>query len=149
MTGYLDPFIRGVDHHLLADIKKAIQGEYNAIHCYQLLAEQAPSSKERKQILEIREDEIKHYNQFINLYYRLTGKRLKPQVTESCPSNYLEGLKFSIEDEQETVDFYLEISDKAKESYIRKLFKRAAKDEQNHAVWFLYFYTKYCCKKAK
>ncbi|GAA3314104.1 hypothetical protein GCM10020331_005840 [Ectobacillus funiculus] len=44
---------------------------------------------------------------------------------------------------KKTVDFfYLDIADKAQDSYIKKQFRRAATDEQNHAVWFLYFYTK-------
>jgi rubrerythrin len=40
------------------------------------------------------------------------------------------------------VDFYLEITDYTTSSYIKEVFRRAAADEQNHAVWFLYYFSK-------
>ncbi|WP_339149434.1 MULTISPECIES: hypothetical protein [unclassified Sutcliffiella] len=46
-----------------------------------------------------------------------------------------------MKDEQETVGFYLDISDSTQNPYIRRVCKRAAADVQNHAVWFLFFYT--------
>ncbi|MTT30681.1 hypothetical protein GMB86_01460 [Terrilactibacillus sp. BCM23-1] len=55
--------------------------------------------------------------------------------------NYLEVLKFRVEDEQNTVDFYMEIADQSRLPIIKETFQRAAKDEQNHAVWFLLFLT--------
>ena len=130
------------DIHIVSDITKAINGEYSAIACYAQLAEMASTEKEKKQILEIREDEIKHYNIFSAIYMSLTGKQPTPQITETCPGIYKDGLESAIEDEQKTVDFYLDIADKAQDPYIKKQFRRAATDEQNHAVWFLYFYTK-------
>jgi rubrerythrin len=61
-------------------------------------------------------------------------------VTErSSPGNYRQGLKFSIEDELDTVDFYLDISDRASDPPIRRAFKRAALDEQQHAGTFNFF----------
>ncbi|WP_028401475.1 ferritin-like domain-containing protein [Ectobacillus panaciterrae] len=131
------------DIHIVNDIAKAINGEYSAIACYAQLAEIAPTEKEKKRILEIREDEIRHYQIFSAIYMNLTGKQPTPQINETCPKVYKEGLEFAIEDEQKTVDFYLDISDKAQDSYTKKQFRRAAADEQNHAVWFLYLYTKF------
>lgn len=136
-----------VADQLIRDVEKSIHGEYSAIKCYEQLAKMAPSREERKQILEIREDEIKHFHTFSKIYYRLTGKTIKPRITEKCPENYREGLKFALKDEQETVDFYLDIADRSKDRSIRKKYKRAAADEQNHAVWFLFYYTQLCCDK--
>ncbi|MFC3884966.1 ferritin-like domain-containing protein [Bacillus songklensis] len=130
-----------VDSDLINDIAKAINGEYSAISCYGKLAKNAATEKEKKQILEIRQDEVRHYQIFSAIYMNLTGKQPKPEITEPCPKNYKEGLKFAFKDEQETVDFYLDISDKAQDPYIKEQFRRAAADEQNHAVWFLYFCT--------
>ncbi|WP_042349862.1 ferritin-like domain-containing protein [Bacillus massiliigorillae] len=127
---------------LINDIEKAINGEYSAIMCYESLAKIAPSEKERKQILEIQSDEKKHLQQFIQLYYSLTGVQPQPKMTEECAENYIEGLQLALKDEQETVDFYLGISDETSNVYTKELLKRIAMDEQNHAVWFLYFYTK-------
>ena len=136
----------GTDH-LTQNISKAINGQYSAIACYTKLAEIAPSEEERKQILEIRKDEINHYQVFCQIYFAITGNQPNPQITEACPTSYTDGLQFAFKDEQNTVDFYLDIAEKAEDPYIREKFKRAAADEQNHAVWFLYYYTKLCCKR--
>ncbi|UPM53353.1 ferritin-like domain-containing protein [Gottfriedia acidiceleris] len=127
---------------LINDIEKAINGEYSAISCYTKLADMTKNKNERKIILEIKEDEIKHYNQFVSIYTSLTGRHPQAKVSENCPDTYIEGLEFALKDEQETVDFYLSISDETSNQFIKNAFNRAAKDEQNHAVWFLYFFTK-------
>ncbi|MDH7479215.1 MAG: ferritin-like domain-containing protein [Syntrophomonadaceae bacterium] len=130
------------DYDLVPEIEKAINGQYGAIIAYARLAEAAPSEEEKKVILEIRGDEIRHYKVFSGIYYGLTKRRPAPQVTERFPLTYREGLEAAFKDEQETVDFYLDIADKARSPYIKQVFRRAAADEQNHAVWFLYFYTR-------
>lgn len=130
---------------LIQDIQQAINGEYSAIICYEQLAKLAPSEEEQKRILEIRKDEMRHYRIFGQIYMSLTGKQPTPQMTESCATEYGSGLQAAIKDEQKTVDFYLDIADKTKDPYIHEQFRRAAADEQNHAVWFLYFYTQWCC----
>jgi rubrerythrin len=130
------------DANLMKDVMNAINGEYSAIACYDQLAQMAPNSDQRNQILEIRQDEIHHYQEFSQLFMRLTGCQPTPQITEHCPNEYIAGLEFALRDEQETVDRYLTISDHAHDVCTKELFRRAAADEQNHAVWFLYFYTK-------
>ncbi|QOR68114.1 ferritin-like domain-containing protein [Cytobacillus suaedae] len=50
----------------IKDIQKAIHGEYSAIACYEKLAQLAPTALEKNQILEIREDEQRHYEEFRN-----------------------------------------------------------------------------------
>ncbi|GLB60689.1 ferritin-like domain-containing protein [Cytobacillus sp. NCCP-133] len=124
---------------LLSDIAKAINAEYSAVQCYQKLAQMAPNSLEKEQIGEISRDEMQHFRLFNQIYMNLTGMEHKPQISEECPDNYKEGLDFSFKDEQEAVDFYLDIADQTADPYIKEVFKRAAADEQNHAVWFLYF----------
>lgn len=133
--------------HLTQDILKAINGQYSAIACYTKLAKIAPTEEERKKIHEIRKDEINHYQVFCQIYAALTGIKPIPQITETCPSSYVDGIQFAFKDEQNTVDFYLDIAEKAQDPYIKEKFKRAAADEQNHAVWFLYYYTKLCCRR--
>lgn len=129
------------DTGLAGQIGKAIDGEYSAILCYEQLFHLANTEMEQRRIAEIRNDEIKHYRTFSSLYQTLTGKAHTPQVSGPCPDTYREALEHAIEDEQKTVDFYLEIADQASAPFIKSSFNRAAKDEQNHAVWFLYFYT--------
>ena len=127
------------DQTLLNDVARAINGEYTAIACYERLAKLAPSEEIRNQITEIRQDEIMHYQRFAQFYYQLSGRQPTPQMSEECPDEYGAGLLFAFEDEQHTVDFYLDIADKASDPVMREAFKRAAADEQNHAVWFQHF----------
>ena len=127
---------------LVRDIEKAINGEYSAIQCYAKLAERAPTDKVRERILEIRKDEKRHLQVFSQVYKNLTGSQPKPKVIEECPGTYVRGLEVALEDEQETVDFYLTVADETSNLYVKEAFRRAAADEQNHAVWFLYFLTR-------
>ena len=87
-------------------------------------------------------DEIKHFQAFTRIYNSLTGLQPQPKVTETCPDSYAAGLEFAVQDEQETVDFYLDVADGEADRTIRKVFRRAAADEQNHAVWFLFYLVK-------
>ena len=73
---------------VLDDILKAINGEYTAISCYELLANQVPNTEVKNRILEIRNDEIRHYEAFWHLYFSLTGKQASPQITKECPADY-------------------------------------------------------------
>ncbi|HET7627523.1 MAG TPA: ferritin family protein [Bacillales bacterium] len=128
---------------LIDDLAKAINGQYSAIKCYEKIAALANNEKEKERILEIRKDEMRHYRTFARMYGQVTGEDPKPEIVEECPQDYCRALAFAVEDEQKTVDFYNEIADRAQNPYIRHAFARAALDEQNHAVWFLYFYTKH------
>lgn len=127
---------------LAADIEKAINGEYSAIKCYAKLARLAQNEEAKKRILEIRQDEMNHFQTFGQIYADLTGRQPKPKASEECPEQYIDGLEFALKDEQETVDFYLGIADEATNPSIKEAFRRAAADEQNHAVWFLYYLVK-------
>ncbi|SES11157.1 ferritin family protein [Salipaludibacillus aurantiacus] len=134
-----DHFRTANNDQLVNDIQKAINGEYSAVACYEQIAEMAPEQNIRNKIMEIRQDEIRHYEEFVKIYTSLTGRQPTAKITEECPDTYREGLDVAFKDEQETVDFYLDIADKVHDSSIREIFRRAAADEQNHAVWFLYF----------
>lgn len=127
---------------LINDLTKAINGEYTATQCYARLAQMAPNEEQRGQINEILKDEKKHLQQFTQIYVSLTGRQPQPQMSEECANSYLEGLEASIKDEQLTTDFYHEVANEAADPAVKDVFRRAAFDEQNHAVWFLYFFTK-------
>jgi rubrerythrin len=141
MYYYNHHFRPNSDVSLVNDIAKAINGQYSAIVCYERLAQLAPNEDVRKQIIEIRQDEIRHFQIFSQIFTSLSGKQPMPQIIQGCPSDYRAGLHFAFKDEQETVDFYLNISEKANDQLIKEHFRRASADEQNHAVWFLYFMT--------
>jgi len=130
-----ETFIQGV--------ARAIDGEYTAIACYAQLAQQAPTAEERDRILEIREDERRHLNAFVSLYVALTGRQPTPAMNETCAASYRDGLVAAFKDEQETVDEYLTLADQAVPPSTGDPFRRAAADEQNHAVWLLYYLTRH------
>nr|WP_313894463.1 ferritin-like domain-containing protein [Psychrobacillus sp.] len=127
------------DAKLITDLTKAINGEYKAIYCYEQLANQAPNEQIKSRILEIRNDEIRHYEAFAHLYLSLTRLQPTPQMTNDCPEDYILGILAAFHDEQETVDFYHEIARSTHNPFIKDAFTQASADEQNHAVWFLYF----------
>ncbi|CCU57525.1 hypothetical protein BSUBE1_0894 [Bacillus subtilis E1] len=74
------------DPVLIRNLQKAINGEFSAIQCYRKLAELAHSDEVRKQIEEIRRDEIRHLREFSTLYGSITGKHIMPKQTEECPA---------------------------------------------------------------
>ncbi|MFJ7826562.1 ferritin-like domain-containing protein [Psychrobacillus sp. NPDC096623] len=122
---------------LLADLTKTINSEFTAIHCYEQLASIAPSEEVKNRILEIRKDEMRHFQTFSSIYLSLTGMHPSPQITEQCPTNFQNGVISSFNDEQEAVDFYHEVA--RKHPIVMDVYNQIAADEQNHAVWFLFF----------
>ncbi|WP_059170554.1 ferritin family protein [Bacillus sp. FJAT-27445] len=126
---------------LVGDVLRAINGEYSAIQCYERIARLAPNEGIRRQINEIRKDEQRHYQEFVRIYTNLTGRQPNVKAAETCPATYRDGIDFAFRDEQETVDFYHQIAKEATSAEVKEAFRNAAADEQNHAVWFLFFMT--------
>jgi rubrerythrin len=139
---YNDSYHMQNDVQLVDDIQTAINAEYSVIACYEKLAKMAPTEDEKNRILEIQKDEQRHLEEFSKIYTNLTGRTPSYQIIAECPDNYRAGIEFAFKDEQETVDSYLDIADKANDLVIKERFRRAAADEQNHAVWFLFFFSK-------
>lgn len=136
---YNDYYRMPNDIQFINDIQKAINAEYSAVACYEKLAKMAPTKDEKNRILEIQKDEKRHLEEFSKIYINLTGRKPSYQIIEECPDKFRAGIEFAFKDEQEAVDFYLDIADKAQDPIVKERFRRAAADEQNHAVWFLFF----------
>ncbi|MCO7176163.1 ferritin family protein [Sporolactobacillus kofuensis] len=125
-------------------LRYAILLERQSLCCIEVLMSQAKTERERHKIAEIREDEVRHEQHFLALYQELSGNNERPpDVKFVCPSSYLEGLRREIEQQQGAGDFYLKSGDTASEERVKTCFYRIAQDEQQHSVWFLYFYTLY------
>jgi len=131
------------NNKLILDLVKAINGEYNAIRFYEHLAQLAPNEEVKNRILEIREDEIRHYKGFVYTYTYLTGQQPSPQITEPLPLDFKSGIVTAFRDEQEAVEFYHRVARESNTPYIMNQFSSNASDEQNHAVWYLFFINQY------
>ncbi|WP_050181888.1 ferritin-like domain-containing protein [Domibacillus robiginosus] len=124
---------------LTEKLMKAINGEYTSIHVYEKLADMASTPSQKSRLLAIRADELRHFETFSALYHALTGNAPSPVLTESSPKTFKQGILQAFQDEQETSEFYQETADSSHLPYVKKVFARAAADEQRHAVWFLSF----------
>lgn len=60
-----------------------VNGEYSAIDCYGKLANLASKENVRNQILEIQQDEIKHFQQFGQIYGGLTIRQPQPKIIKN------------------------------------------------------------------
>lgn len=125
--------------NFIQDLSNAINGEFTAIHFYDQLAKLAPNDETKSRILEIRKDEIRHFQGYSSLYTCLTGHQPSPQLVGALPTNFNNGLRAAFHDEQEAVEFYLRVARQWNNPFISDQFRANASDEQNHAVWFLYF----------
>ena len=124
---------------MVQDLAKAINGEFNAIRFYEHLAQLAPNEEVKKRILEIRKDEMRHLQGFSYMYRLLTGQQPSPKITEALPTDFKSGVITAFKDEQEAVEFYHQASRESTIPYISNQSRSNASDEQNHAVWFLFF----------
>ncbi|MEY8738395.1 ferritin family protein [Bacillales bacterium AN1005] len=140
---YLGPNVPTVIRDtVILDITEAINVEFSAISCYQFLGRIASSFKEKTIFEEIIKDEKRHLKLFQSIFVNLTGSQYRPIKTKEFPKTYKEALDFAFHDEQETVDFYLELAHKFEGNFFKTDILRVAHDEQNHAAWFLYLLTK-------
>lgn len=122
--------------HLMDDVTKALNEEFQAIQYYTRLAELAPNAQFRQSILEIRQDEIKHFHWFTKSYKELFGHFAPLTLGVKLPVSFQKGVHDSIKDEQEAVPFYKSIASKISNPQIRQRFIRAANDEGRHAQIF-------------
>lgn len=131
------------NNRLILDLNKAINGEYNAIRYYEQLAKLAPNEEVKNRILEIQKDEIRHYQGFVYTYTYLTAQQPTLQINETLPQNFKSSILTAFKDEQEAVEFYHRVAREYNIPYISNQFSSNASDEQNHAVWFLFFINQY------
>lgn len=130
-------------------IKEALAGETEDRLFYEYLISTAPSNEDKNIIQGIRDNEIKHFGMFRQLYKDLTGQ-MPPSVTQeefTKPSSYCEGLKMAIMGEQSAVEKYRKIlfvlTDR---NQINKMVEIIT-DELRHGILYNYLYSKNKCTK--
>ena len=130
-------------------IKEAVSGESEDRLFYEYLISVAPSEEEKNLIKGIRDDEIKHFGYFRDLYKELTGSTLPATSNEEFkkPKSYCDGLKDALLGEQRAVQKYRKILAVLTErSQINKLVEIIT-DEIRHGIIYNYLYSKNKCDK--
>ncbi|WP_027963649.1 ferritin family protein [Halalkalibacillus halophilus] len=125
--------------NLVDDLLHALTIENNAIEQYTKLADIAPNKIIQDQILLIKGAETIHYRHFSHFYTQMTGEIYTPQIPLDISTSYTESLHDAFKEKQNTVTFYYDLAERSNNPYVKEKFRRAAVDEQNHAVWLLYF----------
>lgn len=131
----------------LSLIEDAVKGETEDRLFYQYMISLAPSPQEKDIIAGIRDDEMKHYQLFRELYQQLTGSAI-PSVQEAAferPGSYCAGLKKAMMGEQNAVTRYRRILYAMRDRRHINMMTEIITDELRHFGLYNYLYTKNKC----
>lgn len=124
-------------------IRKALAGETKDRLFYEFLLEQAPNPTERNIIASIRDDEIKHFAMFRQIYREITGQNPTPLGEEEFeePENYLAGIAEALFGELSAVEMYRQIYFALRKRSHRDMLFEIITDELKHATKWNFLYT--------
>jgi len=133
----------------IMDLQTAINGESEAIEFYNKLLEIAPCEEARDFIRHIRDDEMKHYRMFTQLYISLCGRPpvvMEPQVrvTEFCRD-----VKKAVKDELEAAELYRSMLLSTTNMRIRDIMFETMTDEMEHATRLTFIYSMSDCHEPE
>lgn len=128
-------------------IEQAVEGETEDRLFYQYLISQAPAEQDKETIGGIRDDEMKHYLMFRQMYSELTGNSLPPapEAPFEKPSSYCEGVKKALLGEQKAVTKYRRILYAMKDRRHINMLTEIITDELRHLGLYNYLYAKNKC----
>jgi len=127
---------------LVRRIRDAMADERHDAAFYAILIDMAPE-KDKELIRGIREDELKHYRMFSDMYAQLTGSVVNvPEPTVSKPRSYKDGLEQAIMGETRAVEEYRIILIEAPFWYMKDWMYIIITDEQKHADRFNMMYSR-------
>lgn len=129
-------------------IQEAVAGETEDRMFYQYLIENAPSEEDKEIITGIRDDEIRHFSLFRQVYYMLTGQMLLPpqDVTFEKPTSYCEGIKRALKGEQNAVRKYRRILYALQDRVQINILTGIITDEIRHGILYNFLYSKNGCR---
>lgn len=129
-------------------IEQAAEGENEDRMFYTYLIENAPSAEDKQIISGIRDNEIKHFSMFRQIYFELTRRTLPASKTENFvpPASYCEGLKRAIMGEQNAVVKYRQILFAMQARVHINMLTEIITDELRHGILYNYLYSKNGCK---
>ncbi len=121
-------------------VMQAVQGEKEDEIFYDYLISVAPTNEEKDIISSIRDDEMKHFKMFREIYYYFTGVEL-PMSTRSdfkAPENYIDGIKKAFFGELAAMERYRNIRAGLPSEYYRDMVFEILTDEMKHADKYNY-----------
>jgi rubrerythrin len=128
-------------------IENALKGETEDKLFYQYLIGEVKDAEDKKVITGIRDDEMKHYQLFRQLYYELTGNM--PEAVRSTaferPASYCTGLRKALMGEQNAVTYYRRILYAMKDRRHINMMTEIITDELRHLGLYNYLYAKNKC----
>lgn len=129
-------------------IEQAVVGESEDRMFYTYLIENAPSAEDKQIISGIRDNEIKHFSMFRQIYFEITHRAVPMQKAEQFvpPASYCEGLKKSIMGEQNAVIKYRQILFAMQARVHINMLTEIITDEIRHGILYNYLYAKNGCK---
>lgn len=125
-------------------IRRAVAGERKDRLFYQYLISVAPGQREREIIASIRDDEIKHFDMFREIYRDITGNNPTPLGTEEFerPESYRAGIEEALFGELSAVEMYRQIYFGLRCRKHRDMLFEIITDEIKHASKYNYLYTR-------
>ena len=128
-------------------IEQAVEGETEDRLFYQYLISQAPAAQDKEIIGGIRDDEMKHYLLFRQIYSELTGSALPPapEMPFEKPASFCDGLKKALLGEQKAVTKYRRILYAMKDRRHINMLTEIITDELRHLGLYNYLYAKNKC----
>ena len=131
-------------------MRDAISGEYMDRLFYTYLIENAPNVEEKNIITSIRDNEIKHFDMFHQIFYDITGEMIPAleednEIQFNPPASYCEGLKQALYGEQNAIQKYRQILFAMQSRVHINMLTEIITDEIRHGSLYNYLYAKNGC----
>ena len=127
-------------------LKRAIKGEKDGYHFYNLLAEKATNAEAKKKLETLRDDEIRHEETLIGIYHKYIGDtigELPPKGINALAEVFRKGeienrrtemefINLAIEAELAATKYYREERDLIDDPTFKEIFDALAEEEHGH-----------------
>lgn len=139
------------EQNALKLLSEAISGENSDRLFYSYLIEAAPSQEDKELIASIRDDEMKHFELFRQIYYELVGQA-PPQMKDEGftePASFCQGIKQALLGELGAVEKYRIILFAMEYRGQINRITEIITDELRHASLYNFIYSKNECQEDK
>ncbi len=132
--------------HIAQTLRKAIKGEQDGYHFYNLLSEKATNTEAKRKLENLRDDEIRHEKTLVEIFHKHIG----PEIGELPPKGInalaevfrrghleerkseMEFINLAIEAELAATKYYQEERDLVDDEEFRGIFDKLAEEEHGH-----------------